>query len=139
MDLEVEKLVVDESTEKLVNKYILEYNGGTYPVSDATSITANGLRELREDKSEVISDLTTATVAGDAYIANNKDYKRKIQVTINDQYDIESIHAGHFLTINNTDYAVTSLQIQKIQYNIDSVELELEEVTSFTKELFDSL
>lgn len=136
MGVQVEKLIVEEKTEKLVNKYLLKYTGGgPYTASDATSQTDNGLRELYEVKDN-ISDLATATVAGDAYIANNKDYTRKINVTINDLYDIESIHAGHFLTINNSEYPVSSLQIQKIQYNMDSVELELEEITSLAREIF---
>jgi len=135
LEKQVESIVVDENVEKLVNNYLLYYTGGDTSASDGTSQTANGLRELKETKTE-INDGTTATNSANSYIAQNKDYKRRITVVVNDQYDIESIHAGHFITINNTDFGIVSLQIQKLQYNINNVELELEYITSFGKEIY---
>lgn len=135
IDTEVEKITVEENVERVVNKYILTHGAGTVTSSDATSQSTYGLRELKESRTD-INDGTTAQNTADTYIAANKDYKRKIRVTVNDNYDIETIHAGHFLTINNSDYEINALQIQRISYNIDKLEIELDEVTSLTQELF---
>jgi len=90
----VDKITVEENAEKIVNTYLLKYGGGSiYTKTDATSITDNGLRELYKDDSTKLTNLATATIAGDNYVAENKNYTRKISIEINSLYDIESIRA----------------------------------------------
>lgn len=132
----IDKITVEENSERIVNKYIVKYSGSSYTASDATSQTANWLRELREDKSELINNLGTATIAGDEYIEKHKNFSRKISIVINEKYDIESIRAGHFVTVQNIDYTISALQVLKLQYNIDKVTVELEDTTSFASEVF---
>lgn len=136
--VDVDKITVEENSERIVNKYMLKYASSTYIASDATSQTVNWLRELREDKSTEINDGGTATIAGDQYIAQNKDAKRKITIEVNANYDIESIRAGHFVTVQNIEYSISSLQVLKIEYNMDKIKLELEDFSSFGKEVFRS-
>ena len=133
---DIEQLEVEENSEKIVNKYMVKYNWGwPYIASDATSQTNNGLRELYEDKSTDLNDLTVATSAGDAYISANKDVKKRIVVTVNSEYDIDSIQAGHFVTIRNLDYTISFLQIVRLEYNMDKVRLELQQTRSFADEI----
>jgi pseudouridine-5'-phosphate glycosidase len=88
----VDKITIEENGEKIVNKYMTKYGGGSvYTKSDATSITNNGLRELYEDNSTKLTNLATATIYGDNYVSDRKDAKRKITIEINALYDIESI------------------------------------------------
>lgn len=56
-------------------------------------------------------------------------------MTINSLYNIESIRAGDSLTIKNLDYSITTLQISRLEYNIDIVRVELEAIDSFAKEV----
>lgn len=60
--VEVDRVTVEENSEKIVNIYMLKYNGGTYTKTDATSITNNGLRELYSDESTSINNVGTATI-----------------------------------------------------------------------------
>lgn len=96
------------------------------------------MRHLHESKSSELGNLTTATNAGNAYIAANKDTKKKTSVTIKATYDIESIRPGDLLTITNLEYEISAVQILKIDYNPDSIKLELDEITSLPKEVFTS-
>ena len=134
--VEVDQVTVEENGEKIVNKYMLKYNGGTYTQTDATSTTDNGLRELYSDESSSINNVGTATIKGDAYISANKNSKRKITIEINSKYDIESVRVGHFITVQNLEYSISNLQIRKLDYNMDRIKVELEESTSLAKEIF---
>lgn len=69
----------------------MNYNTSSFLNStDATSLSAYGLRELYESNSVVI-DTPTAQSKSDAQIVKMKDYKKNIIITVNDEYDIESI------------------------------------------------
>ncbi len=132
----VDKITVEENAEKIVNTYLLKYGGGSiYTKTDATSITDNGLRELYKDDSTKLTNLATATIAGDNYVAENKNYTRKISIEINSLYDIESIRAWDFITVQNFDYSILTLQVAKLEYNMDKIKVELEDYSSFTSEL----
>lgn len=136
MDYEVDGIKVEENLEKLVNTYILAWTGGgPTTTTDATSITAYGVRELYESHTEITNG-TTATAKGAAYIAENKDPIRRVTVKVNAKYDIESIRPGDLVTIRNFEYQISSLQISKIEYNPDNIKLELEDIFSVTKEIF---
>jgi hypothetical protein len=113
-----------------VNQIFLKYSTSTTTASDATSITSNGLREVYIDSSSKITDPTTAGNTATWYISKNKDPVRKITVEINSKYDIESIRAGHFVTIQNLEYQIVSLQVKKLEYNMDKIKLELEDFYS---------
>ena len=116
---------------------MVAYTSGVATVSDATSITDNGLRELYVDYSTRYgSSSASATTDATNFVAQNKDEKRKITVELNSEYDIESIRAGDFITVQNFDYEISSLQVVKLQYNMDKITLELEDYSSFTTELF---
>jgi len=68
-------------------------------------------------------------------VAENKVATRKISLEINANYDIESIHAGDSLTVQNFEYGIVALKIAKVDYTSDRVKVELEEYSSFTNEL----
>lgn len=134
MGNEVDTIQVEENLEKLVNRYILTYSAGTVTANDVTSQTAYGIRELKEDRTD-ITDVTTANNTASAYIAQNKDPKRKISLTINNNYDIETIKPGDLLTVRNVDLDISTLQISKIEYNPDNIKVSLEAFNSVFEEI----
>jgi len=135
----VDRITIEENGEKIVNKYMTKYGGGSvYTASDATSITDNGLRELYEDNSTKLTNLGTATIYGDNYVSNSKNSKRKITIEINTLYDIESIEPWDFVSVQNTDYEILNLQVVKLEYNMDRIKLELDDYSSFTDELLNA-
>jgi len=131
---DVDGITVEENLEKLVNTYILTYTGGTVTSTDGTSQSAYGIRELRETKTEITNG-TTATNTAVAYVAQNKNPTRRITLTINSQYDFESIRPGDLVTVRNFDYSISSLQISKIEYNPGNMKIELEDILSFANEV----
>lgn len=129
-------MTIEENTEKLVNRYILTYSGGsTLVTEDTTSQTAYGIRELRDDKQD-INNLATAQSTSDAYIAKNKSPTRRITLVISSEYDFESIRPGDLITVRNIDVNISSFQINRIEYNPDQMKLELEYITSLAQEIF---
>lgn len=134
----IESIEVEENSEKIVNKYLVDYSWGWSPyiASDATSQTDNGIRELHESKTTELNDLSTATIAGDAYIAQNKNSKSRIVIIVTNEYDIESINPGDLMSVRNTDYSINALKVVRTEYSMDRIRVELEEKRSFTQEVF---
>lgn len=79
--------------------------------------------------------MTTANNFGASYISKKKDAKRKIRIVVNTEYNIETIRPGDLVTVRNFQYEISSLQIQKIEYNSDRITLELEQITSLAQEI----
>lgn len=131
---QVDSLQVEENLEKLINRYILTYSAGTVTANDTTSQTAYGIREFKEDRTD-ITDVTTANSTAAAYIAKNKDPKRKISLIINNNYDIETIKPGDLMTVRNVDLDISTLQISKIEYNPDNIKVSLEDFNSLFDEI----
>lgn len=135
MDYDIDEIRVEENLERLVNTYILDYNGGTVTQTDAISIANYGVRTLHESKTD-IGNISTANATAAAYIAANKNPVNKISITVKSVYDIESIRPGDLVTVRNFNYDISALQINRIQYNPESITLELEDITSLAKEIF---
>lgn len=81
------------------------------------------------------SSSASALLDATNYVNENKDAKRKISIEINSLYDIESIKAGDFITVQNFDYSISFLQVAKLEYNMDRIKVDLEDYSSFTSEL----
>lgn len=132
---DVNSLSVEEDSEEIVNNYVLEYSGGsTYSNSDATS---QGLYWIREEKNTntQIADLATAMASVNSYLAEKKDKKLKIRITVNSKYNIESLKPGDLASVRNFSYNIESLQIQRVTYNRNEATLDLEEYNSLAKEI----
>lgn len=131
---DVEEIRIEEDSEDIVNRYILTWQSGTVTAENATSQLDYGIRELRETNTSIV-DVWSANSFASTYILDNKDLKRRIRVVINSEYNIETIRPWDLLTVRNFEYAITSLKIQKIEYNCDRITLELEQITSFAEEI----
>lgn len=134
---DIDSITAEEDLEKLVNSYTLDYTGGTTTATDATSQGLYGIRELKENKTE-ITNSTTAAQAANGYIEKNKNPVRRISLTVNSEYDFESIKPGDLVTVRNLEYDISSLQISKIEYNPDIMRIELEDFKSFSNEVFNT-
>lgn len=133
------KLRALKNSEKIINAVTIEYGASTYSTEDATSISRYKRRELPISDNKV-TNLATATLKGAQIISTNKDHKISTSVTVNNSYDLESIKVGETCTIQNLKMGSTTLidnmQIMSIQYAVDSMTLQLEEINNnFGKEL----
>jgi hypothetical protein len=135
MGTDVTEINVEENLEKLINKYVIDYTGGTVTSQDTPSQTLYGIREAYDSKTEYTNS-TTAQAYADAYTLKNKTPTRRITLIISNEYDFETIRPGDLVTIRNLDYNISSLQITKTEYNPDKMKIELEDILSLAKEVF---
>jgi hypothetical protein len=132
--------VVEEDSEKIINRYMVAHGGGSSVTSqDTTSITQNGLRELFVNNT-TLGNAGAATSFANSYIAENKQAKDKIQITVNSEYryngyTLEDIQVGDRIEVVNIDREIRNLQIQKIEYNVDKVKLDLETIETLASEI----
>jgi hypothetical protein len=132
---DIDSLEIEENAEKVVNEYFLDWASWTVSASDSTSQTANGKRQLKESETTVGAS-GTASSAATKYIAQNKDPKKRIVLTVNTKYDFESMKPGDLVTVRNLEYPIQGLQILRMDYSPNSAKLELDDVRSLPQEIF---
>lgn len=136
---DIQEIVMDEDAEELVNKYVLEYASGTVTATDAASIALYGTHEKKESDSSIL-DVATANAKAAAYVAKWKNPQKKTSMRINGNYvfgtggSIEDMMVGERVTVRNSEMAISSLQIAKLQYNPEEIQVDLEGFDSFGKE-----
>lgn len=82
---DVRSCVVQEDGEGIVNRYFLTWSGGTVTAQDVPSQTSYGIREKRDTDTGVL-DAPTAQARADAFVAANKDTKRKTSVVLSESF-----------------------------------------------------
>lgn len=133
---DIENLEIEENSEKIINKYILEYSTWVLaPVEDIASQNIYWVRELKETKTELLNS-NSALIYANNFLAKNKDFTKKIKVKVNSNYILENLQILDLVTINNIEYDLINLQIQKIEYNIYDINLYLSWYNSLSKEIF---
>jgi hypothetical protein len=120
-----------EDLQQGVNEVLVVYNGGANikRVVDTANVTAYGLKSLTVNESTV-TDATTATEIGNAYLASRLPPILAITVLVANPYPIESINPGDTCRIDGLPADIKSLLtdnlfITKTTYKKFYVELEL--------------
>lgn len=132
MQRHVERIVVNKTIDSVKNDIILESSAPSTPhtASDATSISSYGTRTLIISDSNIQDD-TTAAARVAKELADRKDPKRRVAVTINEQYDLESIKPGDTCKIIGekigSSLLNSNMQIVRVDYSQDMVTITLEE------------
>ena len=130
IDKDVQRLKAPQNIENIINDVTVEYDVGTSQDSDATSITNYGRRERYINESTSSQSGSAGEIAAQK-IAENKEPKIAVELTVNDEYDIESIQAGDSCTIQNYKKDATILNenmfIVSMKYQQDKVVLRLEQ------------
>ena len=130
LDNEVDYFQSEEEIEWLANNVFVRKNIVIWPLSDATSISEYG--HIDYIFSTNADGTPSVTLAGNNYLTENKNMKKEIRLTINNRYNIESIQPWHHITLLNADYTIQPLQVMKVNYKYDKVDLELERYTTFS-------
>ena len=134
---EIESIVVEENGENIVNNYHVDGSGYASGSYNGGSVTANGQRDLHESRTDLS---TQASLDNLAYVKiwSLESIKQRVTIVINSNYDIESVLPGDLLTVQNSEYGITALQIQKIDYTPDRITCQLEQISSFSQEILGS-
>ena len=156
---DLQELVIEEDTQDLQNTIFLDYTGWQSIISDWTSASTWGKREINESRTD-INLLATADITAGNILADKKDPKQKVVLKINNNFNkkwkllnsfilnlntytenlnfyllqsIEDIKPWDNIRVNNIDYIINNKQIQKINYTPEAVTIQLEEFTSLGK------
>jgi len=125
---DVDEFSVRNNSENIINQVTFEYTGGAIVmVNDATSISAYGLREKYVTDSEV-QDAANATIAANKIKNAGKNTKIEVKLTVNNEYDTESIKVGETCRITNykgTTLFTENMLIIGVNYTMDNVVLEI--------------
>lgn len=127
----VDDAYLQKNSDSLINSVRIQYDGGVYDYSDATSIAAYGKRH----KLIAASDIHSAGAAqkyAEQYVGNFKNPKLAAEIVINSSYDIESVIVGDTCKIlglksGNNPFG-NNMSIERIEYRVDSIKINLEEI-----------
>ncbi len=140
---DIETLTIPENYENIINVVQVEY--GKNNVKEQTPINQNWMSvAIYWYKEQIISyskeiDDATALIYRDNFINQNKDAKNDITMTINNLYNIETIHPWDTIKIRNLWIKIENLQIKNIKYQYENIVLTLEYYTSIADQIFNSL
>lgn len=123
------------SSKDMANDVTIEYSWwSTVNDTDATSQTSYWVLEYYVNDSR-LQNSTTADERAAAEIVNRKDPKEKTIITVNDQYDLESINIGDNVQIRNKPSDTTIKPIKRIDYKENIAILYLDDYDSIEKSL----
>lgn len=141
---DITALTIPEDYEQVANavranyKYIgWSHTWITDVATDNTSIS----KFWRKEKiiwNENLYWQTAGETYRDSYLAEYKNWKKNITLTVSTLYDIETVHPGDTVRIRNFDLSINNLQISKIDYTYEQVRISLEYYTSIAQEIFNS-
>jgi hypothetical protein len=120
-----------KSAKGVKNRIRVTRSGGT--ITHYTDTTSKNTFESRLEmiSESTINNSTTADQRGNKALNDKKDDKVKSTMIINATYDLESIKVGQTCSILNSDGSAaffgTNVFISGLQYNGDTVQLDLEE------------
>ena len=131
---DIEKINIEEDSEKLYNRLILKHKSWTTTYENITSQTNYWLKEIFIDD-QWLADQWTADEFWNNYILLNKDPISKTNIIINNNFDIDTIKVWDTIDVRNFNFSITNLLIVKYAYNTDKMTIYLEDFDSFWKEL----
>ena len=141
---DITALTIPEDYEQVANAVRAAYSyvwGSHTWITDVAvdndSITKYGRKEIIISN-EALYWETAAELYRDSYLANNKDWKQNISLTVNSLYPIENIHPGDTIKIRNLGLDIDNLQISQISYTYEQVVLNLEYYTNISDQIFNS-
>lgn len=126
---EIQTIEINEDWNAIINKVIVNYNWGTYPAQDNTSITNYGLIEAVYDKPEL--NLAWATSFASEELLKNQ-LKQKSTLQINNKYIIENVKPWDILRVKNLNYYLQTT-IERLNYTPDILTIDLDKYNSIGK------
>lgn len=123
---DVNAMTITTTIEDVVNEYNLARNGWTVKTySDATSQTTYWKKMKYESKTD-INSVNTQDAFGNQYIADNKNPKEQMTITLNTEYPFENIKPWDTITVLNAWIDIFDKVVNKISYKPDQCVLTID-------------
>lgn len=129
-----QELTTSEETEDIYNRITVQYSGGSsYTATDSASITSYGEKDYyyRDDD----FSLSEATEWATNFLANNKNPKKYTLCKINRSFDYDILNVWEIVKFRGIKTSVDNLQIQKVRYTEEYMDIEFDFIRSITKEI----
>jgi len=116
---DIERMQIADTIEDVVNDYFLARNGWTVAeYQDATSQSTFWKKMLYESNSDLNSS-NTQNQYWNQYIADNKNLKETMQITLNTNFPFEDIKPWDTITVLNAEIEIDNKVVNKISYKPD--------------------
>ncbi len=141
---DITALTIPEDYEQVANAVRSKYQEEWWTQTFITSVATDNTSISKFWRKEVIIESNWAywetawNTYRDSYLAEYKDWKKNISLTVNTLYPIESIHPGDTIRIRNIDLDISNLKISKVEYTYEKAKLNLEYYTSIAQQIFNS-
>lgn len=123
---DIDKMQITDTIEEIVNNYSLARNGGTVATySNASSQSTYWRKDKYESNSELNSS-TTQDAYWNQYIADNKNPKETMSITLNKNYPFEEIKPWDTITVLNAWITIANKVVNKISYKPDQCVLTID-------------
>lgn len=130
---DISQMTVDEKSDQLYNEITVKWSGWT-----EVAYGSGALVYWRREKyitDTALKTSTTATERAEKEIANSETPKLNTSIVVNSNYDIESIHCGDTISIYNTGYELKDKKVVKIEYNVETARIYVDDYESMEKAL----
>jgi hypothetical protein len=135
---DLERVSIKKTAKKLYNRFRLDYDGGSKIYEDTSEYRTR--EKIINDQS--VSDIPSVDQKGNKLLAEGKKIKESVLLVVNSFYDLESIKPGETVRVilpkrvGSPAPITDNLQIVRVVYRPDKVEIETEEQTrSFVREI----
>lgn len=130
---DISQMVVDEKGDQIYNEVTVKWSGWT-EVAYGSTVSLYWRRE-KYITDTTLKTSTTATERAEKEADNSEYPKLNTSIIVNSNYDIESIHCGDTISIYNTGYELRNKKVVKIEYNIETAKIYVDDYDSIEKAL----
>lgn len=134
----VSSISTTDDTSKIKNYYNVSFwdKWDYFEKLDQKSIDIYWYRPFYESDSS-IKDVDTARSKAFAFLKDKLESVKKTVVEVNDNYNIEDIEPGDYITVLNFKSEIVNKKVVKVDYSGSLVKLHLDDYMSLWKEIFD--
>lgn len=130
---DISQIIVDEKSDQLYNDITVKWSAWTETAFGSWASTYWHREKYITDTGLKTSDTGLARAEKEA--DNSERPKLNTSIIVNSNYDIESIHCGDTISIYNTGFEFRDKKVVKIEYNIETARIYVDDYDSIEKAL----
>lgn len=130
---DISQITVDEKSDQLFNEVTVKRSWWTEIAYGSGSSTY--WRREKYITDTWLSTSWTWIARAENEVEESDSPKLNTSIIVNSNYDIESIHCGDTISIYNTGYPITDKKVVKIEYNVETAKIYVDDYDSIEKAL----
>lgn len=126
----VSSITIEESNRDLFNKHYVNYNSWSYVGENLASQQLYWIRAKFIADSQIVNE-PTAQQRINILLNETSQPRYSTKIVVNNKYPLETIMPGDLVQIGNIDLWLSVRPIEKVNYDMDSVSIDLDCVKDF--------